>query len=199
MRRLVIATCTVLALTACQDQQSVSIPQAAAMTDDALGHYCQMNLADHEGPKAQIHLVRFEQPIWFSQVRDAIAFTRLPEETEEWSVVYVSDMGEAPNWAEPGIDNWIDAKAAWFVIGSGLRGGMGAPEAIPFGDERKALAFAGRNGGDVVRLVDIPDDYVLAPVDISPVIEPERTGDQDAVGLRDQDVGDIGHGGHVIQ
>ncbi|WP_409998019.1 nitrous oxide reductase accessory protein NosL, partial [Escherichia coli] len=25
------------------------------MTEEALGHYCQMNLTEHPGPKAQVH------------------------------------------------------------------------------------------------------------------------------------------------
>ncbi len=165
--RTMIVLFSVFALAACQDEQAKVTPDAVAMTQEALGHYCQMNLTEHEGPKAQIHLARLKHPIWFSQVRDAIAFTRLPEETDEISAIYVSDMAKAADWADPGIDNWIDATRAWFVIGSKISGGMGAPEVIPFGDEAAAKAFAANNGGQIVRLAGIPDDYVLAPVDVS--------------------------------
>ena len=43
-------------------------------------------------------------------------------------------------------------------------GGMGAPELVPFSDAAKAETFAVENGGEVMRLADIPDDAVLAPV-----------------------------------
>ena len=38
---------------------------------------------------------------------------------------------------------------------------MGAAEAVPFGAEPPARAFAAAHGGRVVRLDEIPDDYVL--------------------------------------
>ena len=188
--KLILAAFAVTVLAGCQDQQLASVPQAVKMTEEALGHYCQMSLAEHEGPKAQIHLAKHEHPIWFSQVRDAIAFTRLPEETDEVSAIYVSDMGKADSWANPGIDNWVDAAKAWFVIGSNLNGGMGAPEAIPFGDEAGARIFAKQNGGDVVRLVDVPDEYVLAPVNVSP-----NSMDHHSTGYHDHK----GTGGPVTQ
>ena len=46
------------------------------MTDEALGYYCQMYLADHGGPKAQVHEKGQEQPLWFSQVSDAVVYLR---------------------------------------------------------------------------------------------------------------------------
>ncbi|MDZ7600284.1 MAG: nitrous oxide reductase accessory protein NosL, partial [Hoeflea sp.] len=61
------------------------------------------------------------------------------------------------------FETWIDAREAWFVIGSRKTGGMGTPEVIPFGTEQTASGFAGENGGLVVRLAEIPDAYVLGP------------------------------------
>lgn len=188
--RIVVVTMVAAIFAGCQDQQSTVVPQAVTMTEEALGHYCQMNLTEHEGPKAQIHLARHEHPIWFSQVRDAIAFTRLPEETDEVSAIYVSDMGKAESWADPGIGNWVDANTAWFVIGSDMRGGMGAPEAVPFGEEADANAFAKGNGGTIVRLGGIPDEYVLAPVEIAPMSTDHRNTPNYV---------DSRHGGHATQ
>ncbi len=188
--RFAVALLSAVILAGCQDQQSTVVPQAVAMTEEALGHYCQMNLTEHEGPKAQIHLANFEHPIWFSQVRDAVAFTRLPEETDEVTAIYVSDMGKAARWADPGKDNWVDAADAWFVIGSGQRGGMGAPEAVPFGNEAVARAFSNDNGGSVVRLADIPDDYVLAPVEVAPMSMDHNATSSHASGE---------HGAHATQ
>lgn len=150
-----------------QDKGTTVTPDAIAMTEEAVGHYCQMMVLEHEGPKAQIHLADLDHPIWFSQVRDAVAYLRLPEETDEVTAVYVNDMDKAPDWSDPGIDNWIAADDAFFVIGSGMRGGMGAPEAIPFGTRAGADGYAAEHGGRVVGLGDIPDDYVLGPVDIA--------------------------------
>jgi copper chaperone NosL len=41
---------------------------------------------------------------------------------------------------------------------------MGAPEIVPFSARKEATSFAAINGGTVMRLDDIPDGAVLAPV-----------------------------------
>ena len=43
------------------------------------------------------------------------------------------------SWADPQDDGiWINAKKAFYVIGSTKRGGMGAKETVPFEDRSKA-------------------------------------------------------------
>jgi len=156
-----------LLLSACNEKSANQVvPAPVAMTEEALGHYCSMNILEHTGPKAQIHLKRLLFPIWFSQVRDAIAFMRLPEETQEPVVIYVNDMGKSAQWDFPGDDTWIDIQKAYFVINSARIGGMGAPETIPFGTEAAATSFSAKHGGEVVRLAEIPDAYVLGPVNL---------------------------------
>ncbi|WP_350332950.1 nitrous oxide reductase accessory protein NosL [Coralliovum pocilloporae] len=157
-------------LTACQEEQIV-VPDAVSMTREAVGHYCQMIILDHEGPKAQIHLKGNPFPVFFSQVRDAIAFMRLPEETQEVTAIYLSDMGQAESWSDPGADNWMLLDDAIFVIDSKARGGMGGPETVPFKTRADAEAFIARQGGRIVALNDISDDYVLAPVDVGNVLD----------------------------
>lgn len=155
-------------LSACSEQEAATeIPGPIAMTEEAVGHYCNMNILEHTGPKAQIHLKYMQFPIWFSQVRDAIAFMRLPEETHEPVAIYVNDMGKADQWNFPSDDTWIDINAAYFVIGSRKIGAMGAPETIPFGTEATAKSFAAEHGGAIARLDEIPNPYVLGPVDLS--------------------------------
>ncbi|KQZ99865.1 copper resistance protein CopZ [Mesorhizobium sp. Root157] len=149
-----------LALGACQ-RQAEAPPPPFAMTEDAMGRYCGMNILEHAGPKGQIILAKYDEPIWFSSARDAIAFTMLPEEPKDIRAIYVSDMAKAPTWDEPGADNWVDARQAFFVIGSNRKGGMGAAEAAPFSTEEAATAFAGAHGGEVVRFDAVPRDYIL--------------------------------------
>lgn len=134
---------------------------------EAIGYYCGMALAEHPGPKGQIHLVGRPQPLWFSSVRDTIAFLRLPEEPRDIAAVYVNDMGRSSNWEHPEPGTWIDARAAWYLVDSDQRGGMGAPEAIPFSQQQAAEALRARRGGRVLRLEQIPDLYVLGPVELA--------------------------------
>ncbi|MGQ3487506.1 nitrous oxide reductase accessory protein NosL [Roseovarius pacificus] len=163
MKRLAAILCLAI-LPACQED-TADIPQAVTMTASAVGHFCQMNMLEHPGPKAQVHLTGLPgTPLFFSQVRDAVAYLRMPEQSHEIAAVYVSDMASAASWEIPGADNWIPASAAHYVVGSSRTGGMGAPELVPFSDAASAAQFAQQHGGQVQELADIPDTAVLAPV-----------------------------------
>lgn len=161
MKRLLVL---LLFLAACRDDAAQNI-DPVALTADAIDHYCQMNVTEHEGPKAQIHLEGLPQaPLFFAQVRDAVAYARLPEQTHRILALWVNDMGaDGATWATPGPANWIDAQSALYVIGSTRMGGMGMAELVPFADRAKAAAFAAANGGDVVTLADVPDSAVIPP------------------------------------
>lgn len=151
-----------LALTGCNDQKSAAAPPPPhELNAAAMGHYCGMNVLEHTGPKGQILLESRFDPVWFSSARDAVSFTMLPEEPKDIQAIYVSDMGKAPSWDKPGSTNWIDARKAYFVIGSRMKGGMGADETVPFSEKSAAEKFASENGGRVVAFTDIPKDYVL--------------------------------------
>ena len=160
MKPIALAVISLLAVAGCRQDDGSGLPPAVTMSSEALGHYCQMLLSEHPGPKAQVHLVGLENPIYFSQVRDGIAYQRMPEQSNQIAVMYVSDMGVAPSWLEPGADNWIPAATAFYVSGSDAVGGMGAPELVPFSDHGAATVF---------------DSEVLAPAGT----EPARHEDND--------------------
>ncbi|MGI9395308.1 MAG: nitrous oxide reductase accessory protein NosL [Boseongicola sp.] len=161
-----------LLLAACREEVAATAPVPVAMTDEALGHYCQMALSEMEGPKAQIHLAGIPDPIFFAQVRDGIAYLKEPEKTGKIVALYVSDLSHAPSWVDPGEDNWVDAEIAYFVVGARVAGGMGAPELAPFSARSDALAFAADHGGMVMQFADIPTDAVLGAVE---TVELERS------------------------
>ena len=150
-------------LAACDDPAPPNRPPPAEVTEDAVGHYCGMLLVEHPGPKGQAFLRGQAEPVWFSSARDALIFTRLPEEPRDIAAVYVTDMVTAGSWERPRPGSWVPVDDAWFVIGSGRRGGMGGPEAVPFSREDAARAFAAEQGGKVMRLADVPDDYLFDP------------------------------------
>jgi Cu-processing system permease protein len=150
-----------LLLAGCGEEKEAARPDPQEITREAIGYYCNMIVADHEGPKAQLYLKGESEPIWFSSVRDAVAFTLLPDEPKTIAAVYVNDMAKA-SWNSPEAGTWIEIGNAHFVIGSARRGGMGALEAVPFGDPEQAAAFAEAHGGQVVALSDIPEDYILS-------------------------------------
>lgn len=153
-----IVPIVLLLLLACEKNQLAEIPPAQTLTRDDNGYYCLMTVLNHSGPKGQIILSDQQKALWFTSVRDTIAFTLSPEEPKNISAVYVNDMTDA-NWDNPGVDNWIVASDAWYVIGSKRSGGMGAPEAVPFSTKEKAELFAEQQGGSVYGYTTIPRDY----------------------------------------
>lgn len=164
MKHLLIPL-ALLAMAACKEE-AVQDVTARPLTAETTGHFCQMNLLEHDGPKAQAHLAGLPgMPLFFSQVRDVVAYVRLPEQSHEILAIWVNDMG-APGatWAVPGAENWIDANEAHFVVGGQATGGMGAPEIVPFSDATLAARFAEAQGGQVMQLKDIPDGAALTPV-----------------------------------
>lgn len=167
------AALLILMLAACKPEAEATLPAPVEMTAAAVGHFCQMNVLEHPGPKAQVFLKDVFQPLFFSQVRDAIAYQRLPEQDHEIVAIYVSDMSRAPSWENPGPLNWMPAADAVYVIGSARTGGMGAPETVPFSARADAEAFVARHGGDIRALADIPNELVLSPAGPTP----EATGD----------------------
>jgi len=205
MRCLALAC---LLLAACDESEQVNKPAPEVLTRDAIGHYCQMIVADHPGPKAQIFLTDREAPVWFSSVRDAIAYTLLPEEPKNLAAVYVTDMAKA-TWDAPEPDTWIDAEAAHFVIESDRRGGMGALEAVPFSDAADAEHFIARHGGRIVPYGEIPSAYILS-ADAGPAATHDHdtpghdmpdhdTPSHDTLGHDTHDQGAMGHQTHEEQ
>ncbi len=166
MRLIFAAVLPLALLAACkEDSANLMLPDPQVLTEDAAGHYCQMIILEHRGPKAQVHLTGYPAPLWFSQVRDGLVYLKSPEQSAEILVLYVNDMGAAPSWEEPGETNWIDAQNAHFVVGSDAIGGMGAPELVPFADMAAAIEFAAEHGGTIVGLNEIPTEAVLSPVE----------------------------------
>lgn len=151
--------------TACDDRVATSKPEPAKMTRDAIGYYCHMIIADHPGPKAQIFVRGTVEPVWFSSVRDAVAFTMLPEEPKTIAAIYVNDAAALGEWENPVPSQWISADQAVFVVGSSRRGGMGAPEIVPFSNQADADQFIARFGGEISAWDAIPKQLVLGPVD----------------------------------
>lgn len=155
MKRLFLFS--LLALASCKED-AANLPAPVDLTEEALGYYCQMALVEHDGPKGQAHLDGIPAPVFFSQVRDVIAYLHMPEQSHAVKVAYVQDMTNA-DWAVPG--DWIEVQEALYVAGSDAVGGMGAAEFVPFSDPIAAEAFARDHGGRVLSFADIRAEDVL--------------------------------------
>ncbi len=158
---LLIPAALFMLLAGCSQETTPQIVPPFSLTEQAMGRYCGMNVLEHPGPKGQIILSPANEPVWFSSARDTIAFTMLPEEPKSIAAIYVSDMAKAPSWEQPGAENWVNARDAFYVVESKAVGGMGAQEAVPFSTKEAADGFVVEQGGRIVNFAEIPETYVL--------------------------------------
>ena len=147
------------------DDQAAQVPGPLEPTAESVSHFCGMLLAEHPGPKGQIFLKGRSRPVWFSSVSETVAYTMLPDEPAAPAAIYVNDVGKAQNWDRPEPGTWVEARRAWYVLGSNKRGpaGMGdmRREPIPFAYEPAAQRFRAEHGGRIVRFSEIPQDDIL--------------------------------------
>lgn len=114
-----------------------------------------MLLGDYPGPKAQIHYSGLSQPDWFCDTLEMFNVYLNPEQSRLVTALFVQDMGKT-DWDKP-VGSWIDAKKAFYVLGSKRLGSMG-PTAASFSSQADAQAFAAQHGGKVLKFDEVTPD-----------------------------------------
>lgn len=133
---------------------------AAAPREIGASTSCELDgmlLADYPGPKGQIHYAGQSDPDFFCDLVELFNVYLQPEQVRQVRALFVQDMGQA-DWDEP-RGHWIDARTAFFVVGSRRHGSMG-PTIASFAAEADARAFVAGYGGDVVRFDGVTPDKV---------------------------------------
>ncbi|MGE3848571.1 MAG: nitrous oxide reductase accessory protein NosL [Gammaproteobacteria bacterium] len=147
------------ALWACDGGAGGKVAQTAAEPGpDAACALDGMLLADFPGPKAQIHYVGVAEPDYFCDTVEMFHLVLAPEQVRAIAALYVQDMGAA-EWDAP-VGHWIDAKQAWYVVGSKRLGSMG-PTIASFAREADARRFADEHGGAVHAFAAITADMAV--------------------------------------
>lgn len=113
-----------------------------------------MLLADFPGPKGQIQYVTGETE-FFCDTVELLSMILQPETTRAVRAAFTQDMGRA-DWDAP-RDHWIDARQAYYVVGSDARGSMG-PTFPSFARQEDADGFAKGRGGRVLRFAEVTPD-----------------------------------------
>lgn len=152
-----------LGLAGCgEGEQRAEAPPPQEPTLEDVGYFCGMAVPNHAGPKGQVFLAGEAEPLWFSSVRDVLAFTRLPEEASRpVTAVYVNDMARAQSWEQPEPGTWVEAEKALYLIGSERRGGMGEAAIVPFSERAAAERFQAQYGGRIYAFAEVPGEAVL--------------------------------------
>lgn len=152
--RLTLSLVFVATLTACNKPAAPVSPQ-----EITAGTSCTldgMTLADFPGPKAQIHYATGE-PDYFCDTVEMFSIYLRPEQKKTITGIFTQDMGKT-DWEKP-QGNWIDAKQAFYVLGSKKTGSMG-PTLAAFSGLLDAETFAKEFGGKVLYFNDVTPDMV---------------------------------------
>ena len=114
-------------------------------------HVCGMVIADFPGPKGQA--VAKNGVKKFCSTAEMLGWWLQPENRHLDAKLYVHDMGRSV-WEHPDDEHLIDATGAYYVIGTSLKGAMGASLAS-FASEQQAQQLAAKHGGRVLRFAEI--------------------------------------------
>jgi len=143
--RLVFFMCFATALSACNKPAAPVAPQAITA-----GTSCSLDgmvLSEFPGPKGQIHYATGE-PDFFCDTMEMFSIYLQPEQKKRITGIFTQDMGTT-DWEKP-KDNWIDARQAYYVLGSKKNGSMG-PTIASFSLHQDAENFTKQFGGKVLK------------------------------------------------
>lgn len=154
LTRLTLILVLVAVLAACNKPAALVAPQ-----EITAGTSCSldgMTLADFPGPKGQIHYAT-GKPDFFCDTFELFSIYLQPEQKKRITGIFTQDMGKT-DWEKP-QGNWIDAKQAFYVLGSKKTGSMG-PTLAAFARQQDAEKFANGFGGKVLRFNQVTPDMV---------------------------------------
>ena len=142
----------VMFLNACTGESPPAQP-----VEPAAGAVCTldgMSLADYPGPKAQIFYDN-GPPVYFCDTVEMFAMLLGPEGQRHMRAVFTQDMAQT-DWMHP-QGHWIDARSAFYVTGSQLKGSMG-PTFAAFSQRADAETFVVKYGGKVLIFSEVTPD-----------------------------------------
>lgn len=141
-----------LTLVACgETEQGRAVLEPVAFHDSDECHVCGMVITRFPGPKGQA--VSKTETRKFCSTAEMLGWWLQPENQHLGARLFVHDMSRS-DWNHPDDKHLIDATTAWYVVGTPLKGAMGAVLAT-FADEQAARTLAEQHGGRVLRFEQI--------------------------------------------
>lgn len=143
-----------VALSGCSEPEQVAEKPAAVHFEDGEEcHVCGMAITGFPGPKGEVITEKQQQVHKFCSTKDMFSWVLQPENIKRDHTLYVHDMAQS-EWDSPADTALIDAREAFYVIGSERKGAMG-PTLASFADSTAADGFAAEFGGHVKAFADI--------------------------------------------
>lgn len=149
-------------LVACSESEDVAVEKPDPVHFESADecHVCGMVITRFPGPKGEAITERDQRVRKFCSTREMLAWVLQPENVNRDHTLYVHDMAET-SWEAPDDTALIDAREAWFVVGSDRKGAMG-PTLASFADKSDAEAFAADHGGEVLAFSEVRMEHVAA-------------------------------------
>ena len=151
-------TATLLAGCSGSEPEIVEKPDPVHFESGDECHVCGMAITGFPGPKGQAFTEREQNIRKFCSTKDMFAWFLQPENENRDHILYVHNMAET-HWDSPDDTHLIDAREAFYVVGSNLNGAMG-PTLASFASEAEAAEFASEHGGEVFAFADITMDHL---------------------------------------
>lgn len=128
-------------------------------------HVCGMIIDEFPGPKGEV--VEPAGVKKFCSTAEMLGWWLQPENHHGNARLYVHDMGRS-SWESPDDSHLIDAKNAFYVIGTQLKGSMGVVLAS-FSQQQAAEQLAADKGGRVLRFYEIDRKLLQQQTAMSPM------------------------------
>jgi len=160
VKTLSVAVMFAVLLAGCSDpeEQVTEKPGPVHFESGDECHVCGMAITRFPGPKGEAITAREEKVNKFCSTRDMFSWALQPENAKRDHTLYVHDMAQT-DWEHPDDTALIDAREAFFVVGSERTGAMG-PTLASFASEESANDFADEFGGEVVQFNDVTMDHL---------------------------------------
>lgn len=134
-------------LFACEkDDKAVMSARPAAISGEDECALDGMIVANYPGPKAQILYREEDKRDFFCETKELFHLYMEPGMEARVVALYVQDAAGV-EWEKP-VNNWIEAKGAYYVVGGDLQGSMG-PTFAPFKSREDAAPFVKKYGGEI--------------------------------------------------
>ncbi|SFM68849.1 copper chaperone NosL [Marinobacter zhejiangensis] len=144
------------------DESVGQLPPVAFESGDEC-HVCGMVIAGFPGPKGEV--LGGNAPVRkFCSTRDLFSWLLQPEQQHRDYTVYVHDMAQT-DWQRPDDAALVDARLAYYVVGSERAGAMG-PTLASFASESLARQFMANYGGRLLRYEEITLAVLQSMTDI---------------------------------
>lgn len=151
-----------LLLTSCslEPEQQQKIYESIAIEASDECHLCGMLITRFDGPKGELYRKQRGDTVYkFCSTRDLFSYYLDPENKRNVTQILVHDMSKMP-WDATNDEYFIDAKQAWYVVGSQKKGAMGKTLAS-FRERVDALVFTEKFGGKILSFSQIDYDALM--------------------------------------